>query len=117
MKYVIDEDHNFIIFNQIGNTFSHRDVGMFLGNIKSAGFIHIDVFTHTIKCSGRSDTLNIDSDENDSHIFMTILTDRIYHIHGSEYIVFASNLPNHHFNSLNTETAVENATIDDVVCL
>ena len=68
LKYVIDSNNDFILFNRHSST-NHSDVKpLFDGKVVSAGFCLIKL-NGEIVCSGRSETLNLSSrPELDSEI-------------------------------------------------
>lgn len=60
LKYVIDSNNDFILFNRHSST-NHADIKPFFeGKIVGAGFCRIR-FKGEILCSGRSESLNVDS--------------------------------------------------------
>lgn len=76
LKYVLDSNNDFILFNRHSST-NHSDVKPFFeGKIVGAGFCRIR-FKGEILCSGRSESLNVDSrPELDAEILNNYFSDR-----------------------------------------
>lgn len=60
LKYVIDSNNEFILFNRNSSTIHYDVKRLFDGKIVGAGFCRIR-FKGEILCSGRSESLNVDS--------------------------------------------------------
>lgn len=67
LKYIIDSNNNFVLFNRQSET-SHVDMKPFFeGKIVGAGFCRVHGGGRIV-CQGRSETLNIDSRTEDGEI-------------------------------------------------
>ena len=120
LKYVRDEDDNFVIFNKNNHSVAHKDFKPFMGNLKSAGFLGINRINGKVVCGGRSESLNVDSiPENDTEFFTNFFkSDSNCYILGNSYVIFASNKPIDEFEGFHKiELMSDEASITDVVFL
>jgi hypothetical protein len=96
LKYIIDSNNNFVLFNRQSITM-HSDMKPFFdGKIVGAGFCRINGGGRVV-CTGRSETLNIDSrPKEDSDIITNYFKEnhcKIVAGEGSPFdIVFATNI-------------------------
>lgn len=122
LKYVIDDDNKFVIFHKVNNTM-HSDFKVFLGKIKSAGFLHFNRINGKFVCKGRSESLNVDSNPvSDSAFFTDFFRNKetCYIMGGIDEpfkLVFATNLSLDEFDGWDMDYVTNCANLDDIGCL
>lgn len=119
LKYVLDENSNFVIFPKHNHAVAHVDFKRYLGKIKSAGFMTVNRINGRVSCGGRSDSLNVDSiPDTDSHFFTDFFRHKnICYIHGCSLVVFATNMYESNFSVWNVENVTNCANLTDIVHL
>lgn len=113
LKYVRDEDDNFVIFNKTNHAVAHSDFKFSFGKIKSAGFMGTNRISGRIMCDGRSESLNKDSlPIDDSEFFSRYFKHaKPCFIFSNSTVVFASNMPIETFEKFNVEMVTNHANI------
>ena len=119
LKYVRDNDDNFVVFNKMNHSVAHVDFKPFMGNIKSAGFLGINRISGKVVCGGRSESLNIDSIPDDDSQFFTdyFSHKKLCYIFGNSVLVFASNHPIDEFDRFDVEMVSNCGNLTDIAFL